>query len=700
MYAQVHVPLRVAVLNYKLTVESVRMPKQTTRQGRRAEQRQNYLAGKARRSYRRRADLDASLEESGQSEVREDFARVCAKCRPILSLYKDLFIELTQRGSKLKKRKHAYPSPKCSVPYRDIKKQNEWIRENIFDPMGNYLFDCACVVAALNVSRQRLARQRAIKRKQSCEPLRDMTKSEVEKERVSEYVVMPVDKVMSFKDWWLTLDESDVVSVRYLHARHGNAGRTSNSSKTSVMEDFLNFVDINSQPNGRSADSTGPTFYFLPKFSTIQTPKLGSPHYSDRLSRSIVGEFNRAQRERGRGECSNGSCHNWLKRYRKKHGICPHRQDYCDTCAQKNVDIKGKQTALNRLQQAAASSAEDLQQLDEEIKALRQALEIHKCEAQESHEYYTEVTKRCNSKLQRIHELEAKSNLEQDEEEELEVLKRSFNLVLSVDYQMSKLVPYWGLSDQPGSTYYLQKLSHDVYGIVNHGANKSTVYLFNERVGPKNTDHSISYLTHYISQLPDWIKRVHIFMDNTSCTNKNCFTMAWALEMVSQGKLQFVRISFLLAGHTKFAPDLIFAKIAQSYNRSDVFSTEDLAEVITPHADVVIDQGEIVHDWRNSLSMKYSKLPGIRGLHDFVFVTSAVTNELTCKVRRLCHTGDFVNAAMCVQAGYSEDESVIPDATKSYATLNMLKKLSDTKLNHLRQMSTSFIPLHRRLPFL
>ena len=93
--------------------------------------------------------------------------------------------------------------------------------------------------------------------------------------------------------------------------------------------------------------------------------------------------------------------------------------------------------------------------------------------------------------------------------DELEVLKRSFSLVLAVDYQMSKLVPYWGQSPQPGSTYYLQKLSHDIFGVVNHATNDSTVYLLDERVGPKNTDHTISYLTHYISQLPSWIHRIH-----------------------------------------------------------------------------------------------------------------------------------------------------------------------------------------------
>ena len=75
---------------------------------------------------------------------------------------------------------------------------------------------------------------------------------------------MPADKKMAFKEWWMKLDASDFLSVRYPHARHGNAGRTSNSSKTSVMEDFLTFVDTNSQTNGQKTDSTGPTFYFLP----------------------------------------------------------------------------------------------------------------------------------------------------------------------------------------------------------------------------------------------------------------------------------------------------------------------------------------------------------------------------------------------------------------------------------------------------
>ena len=101
---------------------------------------------------------------------------------------------------------------------------------------------------------------------------------------------------------------------------------------------------------------------------------------------------------------------------------------------------------------------------------------------------------------------------------------------------MSKLVPNWGQTPQPGSTYYLQKLSHDVFGIVNHATNKTTIYLFDERVGPKNTDHTVSYVTHLICQLPYWLRRIHLFLDNTcvSLTLRPKMTLTWVVNHPSR----------------------------------------------------------------------------------------------------------------------------------------------------------------------
>ena len=150
---------------------------------------------------------------------------------------------------------------------------------------------------------------------------------------------------------------------------------------------------------------------------------------------------------------------------------------------------------------------------------------------------------------------------------------------------------------------------------MNHASDSSMVCIFDERVGPKNTDHTLSYMTHYLNKmadLPAWVRRIHIFLDNTVSTNKNRYTMSWASEMVQQDMFEFIRISFMIAGHTKFAPDHLFARISKSFNHSDVFTPEELKEIAAPYADVIIDNGEVVVDWRNSLSAKYQKFPGIR----------------------------------------------------------------------------------------
>jgi len=61
-------------------------------------------------------------------------------------------------------------------------------------------------------------------------------------------------------------------------------GKKSNSPITSVMEDFFSFVDANSQPNGRSADLSGPINYFMLKFTTLQMPAKNCPHYEERVA--------------------------------------------------------------------------------------------------------------------------------------------------------------------------------------------------------------------------------------------------------------------------------------------------------------------------------------------------------------------------------------------------------------------------------
>ena len=117
-------------------------------------------------------------------------------------------------------------------------------------------------------------------------------------------------------------------------------------------------------------------------------------------------------------------------------------------------------------------------------------LEKHCEEARLSLEYYIEQTKKCEEAMRRINNT--------NDEEEVALLRNRFTLIVSADFQMNKLTPHWGYSPQPGSSHYLQKLSHDLLGIVNHSDKTSVFYIFDERCGPKNTDHTLSHITDYV----------------------------------------------------------------------------------------------------------------------------------------------------------------------------------------------------------
>ena len=99
--------------------------------------------------------------------------------------------------------------------YRDIVTQNDWLGRNVFDSLGNYLYCCQCVCAALGIYKDRITRQRNVKRQWYQEPIVEMLKTEAEEEkRLGQYVVMPADEDANFKTWWRGLAGSTSVQVR------------------------------------------------------------------------------------------------------------------------------------------------------------------------------------------------------------------------------------------------------------------------------------------------------------------------------------------------------------------------------------------------------------------------------------------------------------------------------------------------------
>ena len=150
-----------------------------------------YLEGKSRRPYRKRQHLESSFKDTDIStdasgEPSDWNENVCKRCAPVLLKYTYTFKGMKRQGSELKRRKSINPHPKNveKEQYRDLVKQNDWLRANVFDSLGNYFFCAKCIHHALGVSYERLSRQRSVKRRESSEPVRSMTKSDVERERL------------------------------------------------------------------------------------------------------------------------------------------------------------------------------------------------------------------------------------------------------------------------------------------------------------------------------------------------------------------------------------------------------------------------------------------------------------------------------------------------------------------------------------
>ena len=521
--------------------------------------------------------------------------------------------------------------------------------------------------------------------------MRVMTKTQVVDQKLEEFVLHPGLDTMQqdVTSWWKSLCSADEVEVKYPHERHGLTGKPSNKSKLAVRSAFLQFVDNNSHPNGRQAGSYSPQFYFLPKFTRIDPPKSCEKDYDTKARASVVSVFNRSQEEAGEGTCSGFAAREWLKNFRPKVAIQPHRSDYCDTCKHLKEEVSRHQTILKRLLQSGSSSEQEMRDTEASIYSNEEDLRHHKEEASAARDFYNTRVKKCQSDWLEIGSLTSQENPSEETVSALMVAKHTFTLVISADYQQSKLIPHWGRTEQPGSTYYQQKISYDVFGLVDHRDDSKCTWLFSETIGPKNTDHTIAFLSLYIQQVTSalpWLRRVCIFLDNAGSTNKNRYLFSWAMELVGNHTLDHLHFCFLVAGHTKFSPDRLFALAGNTYNRSDVFNEEELLAIYQGFGTAYLEDGANVTTWRKALEKKYSDLPGVRKIHNFLIVRTG--DDVVMKVRSSCHTGTLDNSSLRI---INPTEVCSPDS--SY--LSLAKPFPADKLAYVTQMCNKFIPPER-----
>jgi hypothetical protein len=93
-------------------------------------------------------------------------------------------------------------------------------------------------------------------------------------------------------------------------------------------------------------------------------------------------------------------------------------------------------------------------------------LEEHKMDAGCELQHYREQTKKSRTLYQHIENLLSTRTKAKFDRLKLQELKEQLVFTFSLDYQQSMLIPHWGFSPQLRYTYYLRKLSHNIFGIV------------------------------------------------------------------------------------------------------------------------------------------------------------------------------------------------------------------------------------------
>ena len=143
--------------------------------------------------------------------------------------------------------------------------------------------------------------------------------------------------------------------------------------------------------------------------------------------------------------------------------------------------------------------------------------------------------------------------------------------MMHYSYDFAQQIHFPFDSQQTGLAYFKTARKCGLFGVCCEGKGEQVNYLIDEAENPgKGADCIISLVHHYLEKYGCGEDNVRFHADNCTGQNKNNANVQYLLWRVMTGRHLTAELSFVLVGHTKFAPDRFFGLIKKRYRRSCV----------------------------------------------------------------------------------------------------------------------------------
>ncbi len=147
----------------------------------------------------------------------------------------------------------------------------------------------------------------------------------------------------------------------------------------------------------------------------------------------------------------------------------------------------------------------------------------------------------------------------------------------SFDFCQQVFYPY--SPQQRGKEYFKSARKCSIFGVCSETLQKQVYFLIDESesIG-KGAKTVISLLDAFFNIYGAGEKEINLHADNCTGQNKNNYVIWYLMWRVMNGLNDKITLSFMLPGHTKFAPDGYFGLLKSKYRKSDIDCLQDLVD--------------------------------------------------------------------------------------------------------------------------